>query len=102
MDNDTKERISEKEIEINTDEELIVEITAYLIELEREKRKIFIKNSNGVYRDEIEQFKAETSMNIINEIIAKMYELRGKINVSNDERIGNTLSGEGEEKEEVT
>ena len=83
-------------------EEIVLDILKYLTDLINEKQKIFIKNSNGVYRDEIEQFRSEVQVLIMGQIIDKISLLRGRVYVPNDGRIGNTISGEGKEEKKIT
>jgi hypothetical protein len=91
-----------KESEIRARKKEIVLDTLKWLQEEREKKySIFMKNSHGVYRDEIAQWKAEIEMRLIEEIVNKINEFREKAYVPVDRGVGVKVGGEREEEEET-
>jgi hypothetical protein len=58
-----------KDIKGRGSEDKEINLLEWLREKHEEKRKIFMKNSHGVYRDEKRQWKAEIEMRFIDEIL---------------------------------
>ena len=76
MAEDTGKRVS-KEVQ-KVKEVLTKEIKNLLIDKEK-TYAVFLKHSHGVYRDEVEQMKAEIEMNQLDKFINVLYKIKDSI-----------------------